>query len=146
MLVAVDESYGVPTAGRDALDWSDGRLPPDQQILVELSSRPALQLLELCSNDLRCAGVSMLVQALRSPGCAGSLRYLGLARNAISEAGGCNIAAWLATASVPLQALDLQDNGLGDRAATSFASMLQHNQQLQVHGPIVLGALRRAVP
>ena len=130
MLVAA--APDATTADRDALDWSDGRLPTDQQLLLELGSHPALQLLELHSNSLGCAGVNALVQALRSPGCAGSLRYLGLARNAISEAGGCSIAAWLATASIPLQTLDLQDNSLGDRAATAFASMLHRNRQLQV--------------
>ena len=136
-----------PTTDHDALDWSEGRLPQDHLLLAELRFRPALQLLELHSNSLGCAGVSALVQALRSPGCAGSLRYLGLARNAISEAGGCSIAAWLATASAPLQTLDLQDNSLGDRAATAFASTLQRNRQLQVTLPMRSGCTRdRAAP
>ena len=117
----------------DALDLSASLQPADSQRLqLELASRPSLQLLELQANGLSCAGVAILVQALRSPGCAGRLRYLGLAQNGIGESGGCSLAAWLATAGVPLQTIELRDNSLGDRAASAFASMLTRNQQLQV--------------
>ena len=83
-------------------------------------------------NGLGCAGVEALVQALRRPGCADQLRYLGLAANGIGESGGCSLAGWLGSGvPVPLQTIELRDNSLGDRAAAALAAMLVRNRQLQ---------------
>ena len=80
-------------------------------------------------NGLGCSGVEALVQALRRPGCAERLHYLGLAANGIGEAGGCSLAGWLGEGGAPLQTIELRDNSLGDRAASALAAMLARNRQ-----------------
>ena len=100
-------------------------------------------------NGLGCAGVEALVQALRRPGCAQQLRYLGLAANGIGEAGGCSLAGWLGEPGVPLQTIELRDNRLGDRAASALAAMLCRNRQPRPQGggaALGSGAARPAVP
>ena len=100
-------------------------------------------------NGLGCAGVEALMQALRRPGCAQQLRYLGLAANGIGEAGGCSLAGWLGEPGVPLQTIELRDNRLGDRAASALAAMLCRNRQPRPQGggaALGSGAARPAVP
>ena len=89
------------------------------------------------------------MQALRRPGCAQQLRYLGLAANGIGEAGGCSLAGWLGEPGVPLQTIELRDNQLGDRAASALADMLCRNRQPRPQGgdaTLGSGAARPAVP
>ena len=89
------------------------------------------------------------MQALRRPGCAQQLRYLGLAANGIGEAGGCSLAGWLGEPGLPLQTIELRDNRLGDRAASALAAMLCRNRQPRPQGggaALGSGAARPAVP
>ena len=90
-----------------------------------------LQLLDVADNSLGDAGVSALVAALCQPGCGAQLRFLGLAKNAIGDDGGCAIAGWLQLGGGALQHLELRDNGLADRAAAALAAVLRGPSALE---------------